>query len=49
MTQIEERELFGGAITGAVPQGWIDGRFVSSLLDLKLESLLSLEDVYTDY
>jgi hypothetical protein len=37
MTQIEERELFGGAITGAVPQGWIDGRFVySSLLETYL-------------
>lgn len=32
MTQIEERELFGGAITGAVPQGWIDGRCVYSLI-----------------
>lgn len=29
MTLIQERGLFGGAITGAVPESWLDGRFVS--------------------
>ncbi|RAO68881.1 uncharacterized protein BHQ10_004893 [Talaromyces amestolkiae] len=33
MTQIEERELFGGAIAGAVPQGWIDGSTIREVPD----------------
>lgn len=33
MTQIEERGLFGGAITGAVPQSWIDGSTIREVPD----------------
>ncbi|KAE8553665.1 hypothetical protein EYB25_005047 [Talaromyces marneffei] len=33
MAQIEERELFGGAITGAVPRGWIDGSTLREVPD----------------
>ncbi|KAF3407752.1 hypothetical protein DPV78_001673 [Talaromyces pinophilus] len=33
MTQVEQRELFGGAITGAVPQGWIDGSTLREVPD----------------
>ncbi|EED17470.1 Ran-interacting protein Mog1, putative [Talaromyces stipitatus ATCC 10500] len=33
MTQIEEKGFFGGAITGAVPHGWIDGSTLREVPD----------------
>ncbi|OKL61083.1 hypothetical protein UA08_03795 [Talaromyces atroroseus] len=33
MAQFEEKALFGGAITGAAPQGWIDGSTVREIPD----------------